>query len=430
MANNQYATAIYIDPREKSVHYYANAAGAEPIHDSRNYKSRGFDREFFTEFIGILQDYMQRYTPAQSANTTIILPDNAVMTDTLSIPAMNRRAMQKSMETTLDGFIKNRKELKIQPFCAVQNKQFSEICISAVREELLSSLRASATSARLMAQNITFAAESTLRGAVALNPKLKSGTFLFLDIKKDFADFIYVLRGEVVAFSTLPFGYSILNPHRISAEDMLFNHAVGELAVLNARERAKSKALTMMGGDGNADVTDVDTENGEEEVTTDASQNGENSGEEEEERDNTPGVQPTVNRTENVIKVLPKKTARKLPKFMQRPQPETEEGYLYENFRIFEKWALCYLAGNERLTRLGTPDAVYVNMPSRYSSLFEDLKAEESENGIPFRSAGIAAQTEWIGEHLEMYGGLFVRRERSLPILRLFRRKNDPHNIF
>lgn len=431
MATNQYATVIYIDQRERRVHYYANSAGAEPVHDTQAFKSRALEKEFYPELTSILQGFLQRYTPAAAANTTIVLPDSAFMTDTVSLPAMKRGALQRSLDTTLGGLIKDRKSVRVQSFVAAQTKQFYEICVSGVREELLKDVRTAAAEAKLMAQNVTFAAECTARGAVALNSKLKGGTYLFMDVKASFTRLVYVLHGEAVSFYTLPFGYDILSANRLTAEDMLFDHSVAELAVLNARERAKSKALTMMGGDGTVDAGDVDTDQAEEEAPVERPESEPAQGEDEEEdEDDRSDTRPTVNRTENAIKTLPKKQPRKLPKYMLRPQPETEDGYLYENFRIFEKWALCFLAGNERLTRLAAPEAVYMHMPERFSGVLEQLKEEETENGVPFRMSGITAPSDLIGEHLEMYGGLFVRQEKKMPLVGGLSHKGGAHNVF
>lgn len=421
MATNQNRSAVYIDQRERLVHYYA--AGAEPVHEIHRYQAPLFDISFFSELITVLQDFKQRHAPSQPLETTFILPDSAVMTDVLSLPAMGRHAQQKSLETTLDGLLKNRKELRVQSFCARQNKQFTELCVSGIREDVLGSLRAAAATAKLASPAVTFAAACTARGAAELNPKLKDGTYLLLDVKSDHTRLVYVLRGEVISFYTLPFGYDILSSTKLIAEDMLFDHSVAELAVLNARERAKSKSLTMM-GEGSVDAAEVDVDQLEEDEEEPEQE------QEEDEADIQPTGQPSAVRSENTIKYLPRKTPRKLPKFLLRPHPATPEGYLYENFRIFEKWALCFLAGNERLTRLAAPEAVYLNLPERFSGVLEQVKEEEAENGIPFLPAGIAAPSDLIGEHLEMYGGLFLRPEKGLPLPGGFSRRSGTHNVF
>lgn len=430
MANPQASAVVYIDPRERRVHYYAQTVGAEPVHESRTYKEKCLERDFYPELIAAMQGFAQLYTPAQTANTTIVLPDSAVVTDIISLPAMKRGALQKALDTTLDGLFKERKKIRVQSYFASQTKQSSEVCISGIREEVLGALRASATAAHLSLGQITFAAEGTARAAVALNPKLKDGTYLFMDIKADHTRLVYVLHGEVVSFYTLPFGYTVLSPNKLAAEDMLFDHSVAELAVLNARERARSKALTMM-GEGSVDVSDVDAEAlAEEPAEDEAEERPRTESDEDEENDGPSGIaQPTDSRSANTIKRLPHKTPRKLPKFMLRPQPETGEGYQFENFRIFEKWALCFIAGNDRLTKLAPPEAVYVHMPERYRGVLENLQPEELENGIPFRPAGIEAADKFVGEHLEMYGGLLVRREKT-SILAGLSHKSGAHNVF
>ncbi len=425
MATNQNATVIYIDRRESRVHYYASAAGAEPIYDARTYKQRIFEREFYPELISILQGFMQKHPMPQVAPVTIVLPDNTVVTDVLSLPAMKHGSVQRALDTTLDGLFKDRKGIRVQPFYAAQSKQSSEVCISGIREELLNDLSASVSAIRLPLQGITFASECTARGAIALNPKLKSGTYLLMDIKPKFTRLVYVLRGEVVSFYTLPFGYNILSTTGLTAEDMLFDHSVAELAVLNARERAKSKVLTVM-GEGSVDVSSVD-------IGINAIEEDETLLEEddrEEEQEMQPSGQPMANRSENTIKRLPKKTPRKLPRQMLRPRPEDEDGFLYENFRIFEKWALCFLAGNERLTRLAKPEAIYMHLPEKYLQVFEQVKAEEVENGIPILSAGISSPIELANSRLEIYGGLFVQRDKNNSILGRFSGKERAHNIF
>ena len=78
------------------------------------------------------------------------------------------------------------------------------------------------------------------------------------------------------------------------------------------------------------------------------------------------------------------KAGRKLPKFMLRETPNSSEGYVYENFRIFVKWALNLIANNSRITALGEIDTVYVNLPEAYQFLFDMVKEEEAENKVKF----------------------------------------------
>ena len=105
-----------------------------------------------------------------------------------------------------------------------------------------------------------------------------------------------------------------------------------------------------------------------------------------------------------------KKPARKLPKFMLRPTPTNREGYMYENFRMFVKWTLEFIASNPGITALGAPEAVYVNMPEEYNFLYDMVNAEAEENGVVFAPLFTEAPDEVIKKNLELYGGFFTRQ--------------------
>jgi len=400
MAANNNASVIYIDPRDKLVHYYGTVNG-KIVHDTTNYKARDFDSEFFEGFVEILGNFMKKYTPAQSVNCTIVLPDSVIVTDIMTLPAMKGGALKSTIETNLSGMYKNRKDLKLNTFFAVQNKQFSEVCVTGVRDAILAATRNSCSTARFMTQSITFAAETSARAAAALNPKLKGMTYLLVDMKEDFTRFVYVFKGVALGFSLLPFGYGVIEKNKLAAEDMLFEHSVAELAVLNARERAKAKALTVM-GDGNADATQIDTGEGGEE-------NGEG-GEGGEEENSFSGTEQLVStRTQDTtIKTLPKKTPRKLPKYMLRPVPDTDEGIINENFRIIAKWALCYIQGNSKLINLGEFKGVYVNIPEHLNHVIASINEEKEENRVDFFTADFESKDDVVLRNIEMYGGMLI----------------------
>ena len=395
------STVIYIDPRDKSIHYYAMPEGqGRVLHEMRNYRARDFDTEFYNAMSGALMDFFRKYPPSKASATSIVLPDSAFFSDTLSLPAMKSRNMTTSLTNTMNGMYKNRSALTIQTFQAVQNKQFSQICLTGIRNEMLNDIKAACTAAHLVAQNVTSAAEATAIAVVTLCGKLKNDIFLLLDVKETFTRAVYVFKGRAVGSILLPFGYEIINRPKPVAEDMLFDHPVAELAVLNAREKAKAKTLTVMDeGSDAAAMAEGGEEGGEESALGSGDQ------------------QVTVNRTDTTIKVLPKKMPRRLPKFMQRPIPETPEGMANENFRIFVKWALCFLGGNERLAALGDVPTVYVNLPKEFEPVVAAANAEKAENGVEFAIPDLGKQDDMVARQLEMYGGLFVTKGKS-------------HNIF
>ena len=179
---------------------------------------------------------------------------------------------------------------------------------------------------------------------------------------------------------------------------MLFDHTLGELTVLNARERARAKKLTMLEAIG-ATATEEEDEDAPalESVTEEVTEQTEGGG--------------TVKR--NQVKYLPKKTPRKLPQFMLREIPTDPEGITRENFRVFVKWGLGLLRTNPTVTALGMPKQVVVNLPPELSYVTDALAAEEKEMGIPFvRFTGADADAE-IATALELMGGMVGGRKAN-----------------
>ena len=108
-------------------------------------------------------------------------------------------------------------------------------------------------------------------------------------------------------------------------------------------------------------------------------------------------------------KYMPKKTPRKLPKFMQRPIPETEEQIACENFRVFIKWALTLISSNEKITDLGMPEFVCVNIPENLAFLLAYANEEREESGIEFRAIRDTHIDPAVLSNLELYGGFYPK---------------------
>ena len=110
-----------------------------------------------------------------------------------------------------------------------------------------------------------------------------------------------------------------------------------------------------------------------------------------------------------------KKSSRKLPKFMLRETPKDQNGYIYENFRIFLKWTLELLANNSKITSLGEIDTVYVNMPKEFGFLFDMINAEANENKVKFVPLNNdASNSPSFLSALELFGGFQVEQYNKI----------------
>ena len=99
---------------------------------------------------------------------------------------------------------------------------------------------------------------------------------------------------------------------------------------------------------------------------------------------------------------------KKLPAFMMRPTPETPEGFIVENFRLFVKRALLVKMQNEQSGYMPVPQYVLVNMPEEYAFVIDEINKEE-DNGIPFRYFDPAKENNvQLTSNLDLYGALFI----------------------
>ena len=382
LRGSAYTSVILIDSHTDTIHFYTKSGG-QFRHDQANCRLRQFDQEYFDRFGKIVTLFKQKNPGADLQKSMIILPDYLFLMDTVKIPVIHRRAMSHSLSLAVESMYKNASELNITTIGIQQNRQYATYGLIGVRQDLLALLRQACSQIGVGVAGVTFAANATANGALAANSKLKNGTFLLLDIKEDYAQFAFVVKGNTMGYYDLPFGYNALYRSRLAAEDLLFDHDAADLLVLNAKEKARAKQLTM-GSDGMASAQhdgsfqddDENPEQPEASITFDTVGSG-------------------------------KKTARRLPKFMLRPTPQSREEYVYENFRIFMKWALDLIRGNGDIVDTNDGLTVYVNMPAEYRYLFNMVNTEDNGQNVVFSPLLAENADENICASLELYGGLY-----------------------
>lgn len=407
MFGNKLNTVISINFQEKSIVFYSMTGdNRQSINVKRVlFRSSEPHEKFFKFFGEQLAEYGRENPSLQAAVVSVVVPDNAVVTDTVNIPAINRKAMDNGFELAMKTMYTNFDEMKTNKMLATSNKQYGTFFVTMIKKDFLSELNKTCVTNRFLPTFVTFPANTTVNAVGKLRPKFKRSSYLMLDIKENYTRVIFAVKGHAVGASVLPFGFEILSDKKVVAEDMLFDHSFADLTVINANERAKAKSLTMMAEDRSqtelepGDVVNIDGSITKEDGTV----------------IQTDG---TIIRPDGTV-VPPveqggfkayQRVARKLPKFMQRPTPTNARDFVYENFRIFVKWALSYLRGNDQLTTLAEPEFVLVNMPAEYDFLFERVNADKAEQKIEFVSFDPAIEDNATVTHnLELFGAFYSR---------------------
>ena len=366
----QEGMVVSIEPLAEDI-IFGIRSGDDLVVDTAKYVPQAFDQEFFDELGRIISEKQQENPEVDMQKAAVILPDQLFLMDMISIPVIHRKAMQHSLSLAVEAIYNNAEEMNLMTYSVQQTKQAATFGLVGARRDLLENVRKVFTDKGITVTGITYASNAMVNGAFDLNPKLKGETFLFMDIKEKYTRFAFVVRGVTMGYFDVPFGYGIISGRRVATEDMLFDHTSGELLVLNAKERARAKQLTMEGA-----------------ITM-------------EERE-------AILSGEGVDEDLLRKATRRRPKFMQRPIPETEVDCMYENFRFIVKWALELINNNEEIVSLAKLDKVYVNIPREYRFLLERANKNKEQNGVVFHPLLADARNTEITNNLELHGAYFL----------------------
>ncbi len=380
--NTQISSAVFINDAQNRIDFCffdkennAYSVKSEPL------KCSAFDDKFFDALKNLLSIHQNDF----GDKVALILPDSLFLTDTIKLPFIQKSALNTSLSLALDALYGKEDSLKFSSFLLAQNKQHATFNVSAIRKEILSKFTACFTECSIPLACSTFVSNSAINACVALNPKLKNANFILLDIKDKFARFSFAIGGKTVGFYSLPFGFDILKPDKVVNELSLFDHTPADLLVLNAQEKAKKKNLTILNNLASQDSSvssDVDSLD-----SLDA--------------DLSADTQDTAKSG-----ALFRRTSRKLPKFMQRPTPLSENEFVVENFRIFKKWALELIRNNSEIFAFGSPDTIFVNIPENFSAVFPAEIEQDKVNFLPLSRSD--AQSEHVS--LELFGAFYAKK--------------------
>lgn len=429
--------------------------------DYLHFQSRIFTDEFFGETQKLLEEYFAKKPSLANLPAYVVLPNQAVGFETFNLPNMPRAKLQQAFETELSNEYEGRqKSRKVNRFLLAQNKQYATIGAVFFDKNLIAQIYKLLTNVRVFPKETTYSGNALLSGALNFAPKLRGKNFVFADMHLDYTEIAVSSKGKILGFAVIPHGTSLIKTDKVELEYMQTDHEVGEIAVINAREVARAKALTLADDEPDlsvipegATIEDYAVEppappaQGEEGAAGERTVSGKTAGELAEdsaalraepsaERPSEPGDALPAGEGENgegeddfyeseeeeakrlaeaakeklrKVKVY-RKMPKRYPKFMLREPPETEEEFRYENFRIIMKWILLYARQAELTEYIASPDFIAVNMPSELYGLLDAANREQGESGLQFRPFTAADKlSSEIKGNLNLYGCLFAK---------------------
>ncbi len=396
-----------LDLRKKNIKIMRSDKAIENAEiDYLPFTEKPLSEQFFAQAQQLLQGYFSEKPLKQNATAFVVLPNEYVGFETFNLPNTGALKMWQSLEAELTNLYAGRqKDKKINKFVIAKNKQYTTIGAHYYDKAMLGDIYKLLSEFKAVPKDTTFSANSLINGVYELQPKLRGKNFLFADMHEDYTEIVVSCKGRPMGYATIPHGTALLDSGKVEQEYMITDHYAGELAVINARETARARALTT------AEIEDEElvrlSEAAAEE--NEALSDGEDEftdaeGREENQAPAEAVAADSVTFTDaaagsdgatvaegfadvvkpNKIKVF-RKTLRRYPRFMLRDVPETVEGIAFENFRIIAKWLLLYARSAELSEYAASPEQILVNLPEDKRFLLDKMN-EEQGDGLQFNA--------------------------------------------
>lgn len=398
------------------------------------YKEQFLSDEFLAEFREICSGYVSTLPSSRQMACYLVMPDCMVSMDNVSLPQMKAKKRDGALTSHLQNLYKTYKELQFNRYIIASNKQYVTYFLTILKKARLTALY------RAMAENKLYAKETTFTGNCLINsvfhfkPNYRKKSFLFLDIHAEHTNVAVCIKGRTAGFTSFMLGTVHLTGERVLQENMQYEHDVADLAIINAKEKARMKQLTISEEEDKENLNVVaddvmmqlaegvnrnETEQPKTSALQDAAEELAETAEERavaEQFDAEDAAEAEEQRQAELMqqimearkkKVFARKMPKRLPKFMLRPEPENEEATVYENFRMFIKWALLYHKCLKEQEYMPDLDCVLVNMPEKYRFVIGRANDGDERSVLPFEFFDIAGE-EAITGNLDMIGALYA----------------------
>lgn len=362
-------------------------------------------------FARYLPDYIESQHFDKAFAIRLVLPNRLVATDILTVPTLSAPKTAEALQVQCKELYRFSADYKINKLLLSSNKSNTAYELFMVNKNTINSIYKALSASKLYVRDCTYVAAAALNAVFALRGKTKKQNFLFLDIKSNSACISVCVNGNNVGWVEVPFGLNFLSDDCVNFESDFVPNDLANAAVKNAAKLAKKgksalkDEIGLITGDYSAESKTSFSEqtDGAAAASSDsavslgsAAANGDDSacGESAEDENNNSAAQSKKN--------------KKIPAFLKRPQPETPQEFVFENFRAFVKRCLLIKMQNEQSEYLAAPSFVLVNLPEEYAYLIDCINAEK-DTGIEFRFFSPEKENNhFLTANLELYGALFT----------------------
>lgn len=162
---------------------------------------------FLSEFIQVLHQLVAEYPLNTAKNCYVILPDDSVVLDSITLPQISGRGQNRALLAAIEKNYINNNELCFKSALIIKNKNDVTYSIAAVNNKIISTILSALKQVNFNCKLITFSANCIANYVVNANPDYKKKNLLFVNVNKNFTDFIAVFNGKIASCAQKDIGY-------------------------------------------------------------------------------------------------------------------------------------------------------------------------------------------------------------------------------
>lgn len=176
----------------------------------------------------------------------VVLPDDCVGFETFNLPAMSQFKLGAAIDAELNNlYVNMQKTHKVNKCVLKKGRDYNVYGAYYFDKNIVSELNKAIAAARLFPRVTTYSGNALCDGVFGIMPRARGKSFLIADVRRDCTNIAVSVHGKTLGTATIPHGSDLLREDEVQSEYMITDHEVGEIAVINAREIARAKSLTV-----------------------------------------------------------------------------------------------------------------------------------------------------------------------------------------
>ncbi len=288
--------------------------------------------------------------PAEPITADFIMPHTMYGVDFITLPTIKRAQVEEAFRAELRAAHKNYSDLLFHK-SEIHTGKTVTFRVLFLRRSLRKALKEGFARLGIQLERFIPQGVALLEGAVRQQASVRKAPCVVLDMGQNDSYLAAYAADTLLGGLPIPFGLRALSHSQLVSERQLCHQDAAELLVINAIQRARSTKLTT--------AIDLEAADDDEPMGTDL-----------EEADEDEDASPAA-------RTLRRGASRTLPKFMRREPPTTPEGFLLENFRLFEKRILMLIREMSLSDYLPKIQRIFVTLPREYAWIMDTMQAED-----------------------------------------------------